>query len=271
MECWLGQLAQVPDEGPRWSWLYLLILVVFPVINAIKDWFVKRAQGQADQKSKLPTVPTARPAAGELPEAKAVEPQKGAGFRLEPPGVPGAEPVPGPPRRRVTPQMVAKRRAPSPAPGPQPVAQAKPAPPGPAPGRPVGEAKPVTARGPRPQPAAAKVAAAAKATKALADVRLAGSRVDIRTADPGVDIRAADPGVDIREVDPGDVIHEAKPVIEDVLAGPDAAVGPLPVGPVVLGRALTLTDLRRAVILNEIFSRPVSLRGPGGFGAAYRP
>ena len=134
MECWLGQLAQVPDEGPRWSWLlYLLILVVFPVINAIKDKFVQRAQDKADEKPKLPTVPTGRPAAGELPVAKAVETQRQTGVRLDPRRIPGAGPAP--PRARGTPQILAKRRGPSPAPSPQRPAQARPAPPGPAPGR----------------------------------------------------------------------------------------------------------------------------------------
>lgn len=255
MECWLGQIGQVSDEGPGWSWLlYLLIFIIFPVINAIKDKFVERAQkkdGEGDLKSGLPIVPTQRRAGTELPVAKPVEPQKGPAFRIEPP--------------QATPQELAKRRAPAPAPRPQPAAEARPATPRPVPvprPHPAVEARPTT---PRPAPrerVTPKAAPTEKPTRTLADVHV---------ADPRVDIHAAAPGVDIRGADPGDVIHEAEPVIEGVIAEPDAAVGPLPVGPVILGRPLNRQELRRAVVLKEIFSPPIGLRGPGSMVGPDRP
>ncbi|HUU83215.1 MAG TPA: hypothetical protein VM243_06890 [Phycisphaerae bacterium] len=259
MQPWLSQVGQTPTEGDGFAWhnlLYLLIIIIVPVLNAIKDRYVERTQSKAARAkkgSKLPDIPKASRAQSGLPMAKPVVLRKGSGFQIEPPQVPGAMPGPSTARAQATPQEVARRRARPAAPRPAPTAETRPT-------------------APRPVPAPSippRAAPPAKPRKSLADVRAADPHVEMRRAGPRVDVRAADPGIDLRKADPTAELLDAEPVIEATPAAADSAAAAMPIGPSVFGRRLTREELRRVVILKEIFGPPVGLRRPGELGAGY--
>ena len=78
----LAQITQMPgdDEGGGWGRLaWLLILIVVPLVNAIKDWFVKRAEEKrveeaAGEASKKAAQLELRPVQPKLKTAKPLRP-----------------------------------------------------------------------------------------------------------------------------------------------------------------------------------------------------
>jgi hypothetical protein len=274
---WPNLIAQMPDDDGRgwYNLLILLVVIVLPVLNAIKDKFVERSEKKRAQRDTEEASPPS--GAPGIPMAKPVQAQKAEGWFVKLPGVPGAEPAV---MRGAPPQPVVKKRVPSPAPSPQPTAEAKPPLPRPASRVPVVPAEPKPAA-PRPAPPAAEAKPpgpvpaesdrAELVRKSLVGVHAADPRVDVATATPHVDVHAADPRVDVREVDPHAPVWRGEPVAEEAVARPDETGQALPAEPALLGRALTRAQMRRAVALSEILRLPVGLRGPGGFVGPDRP
>ncbi len=250
----VAYFAQVPDGGFEWgNLLYLLVLIVLPVVNAIKDKFVERAQAKQDTKRA-----TNAPRGQRLPKLRPIEPSlpQAKPFTVKPTAPPSAQqpvapagtvrpvvPTGTPPIARVAPRRVAPPSQAAPAPRVPPI----PAPPPPA--RPAGPqrrrvSKPVPGQ-PVTEPSAVAGVAVERAAPRL-DVHDAAPTVRVRGTRPQVDVRAGRPVVDVHGV---------------VLARADEGPGAVAVG---FGE-MTPAELRRAVVLSEILRSPVALRGPGGW------
>ncbi|MFQ5492430.1 MAG: hypothetical protein ACE5GE_17105 [Phycisphaerae bacterium] len=243
----LAQLAQDLDNGRGWGGLlYLLILIVLPIVNAIKDRYVERVAG-----NKKKPIAGADPQSRRTPRLRPVEPNLPTAKPLRPPGPrPPTGPTRAPRLRPVQPPAKTDQDAPIAIPIP-PFAKA--------PRPPVRPARPA-----RP-PAKASPEARARAAK-LAHARMIEQHSvgGIHTSEvaPNIDLHAADPTVKVHDVDPdvhvGDLgigvnVHE----LTD-LAVPDL----LPRGrQLVMGR-LTAARMREAIILNEVLGQPVGLRDP---------
>ena len=78
----LAQLSQGSEDGWDWSsLLYLFILIVLPLVNAIKDKFVRRAEAKRQEQEAQRRA--GRAARGRVPALRPVEP-----------AVPPAKPMP---------------------------------------------------------------------------------------------------------------------------------------------------------------------------------
>jgi len=247
------QLAQVLGEGRGdWSWLlYVLIIIVFPVVNKIKDKFVQRAEEQkAEADGGLGSVGP-RPMRRVEPKHETARPLGGVRTRSAPPrpaqlvqpAPARAQPAAPPAVRRPQP----KARPPMPAPHPAQPDRARPEQVAPPPAGPVARA--------RPAQSARTKSPAKRSAVAGVNVHSADPRVDLRSAEPKirlrqptVDIRAADPTVDVRET---------------ARTGPD---GLLEAGLEGFVGQVTPQELRRVVVLSEIFRPPLALRGEQSSG-----
>jgi hypothetical protein len=251
MAQWFAMVAQIPDEGEGGAWKYLIYLVIFivlPLLNAIKDAFVKRAEKKREEAAReslsLPTPPKMEPVEPKLPTAKALRPQRDARPASRVETASPARPSPrAEPRRRPQADVV-----PRPRPAQAPRAEAPPrAAPRPVPPPP----RPQPPRGPVKQPArpAAKVS------------HVAG--VDVHAADPTIDVHGADPRIRTREEAAAikDKPTQPRVKVHDLVTTGEA-VG-LPAGADLVAGAVSAVELRRAVVMSEILRPPVALRGRG--------
>lgn len=256
----LAQIAQEleDDGGGGWSrLLYLAIFILIPLVNAIKDKFVrraeeKRAEQAAADMSQATTRPTLRPVQPKHETAKPLSPRPVARTRAEGPGPGQAKPL-GPVR-----------------------AAPRPAPARPVPSAPPQKRMPPMARPPRPAPQptpravplqehvvrepAKPVRQAVARKQEVRRRRSAVSGVDVHGADPTVDVHGADPTVRVRAAKPKTKVRQAVPAVdvqEAALAGPEA--GPRP-GAGVFDERPTPEQMRRAVVLSEILRPPLALR-----------
>ena len=244
-------LAQIPNdgEGPGWSYLfYLAVFIILPLINALKDKFVERAEkkrAQADSEQlRLPHVPDGRPGESRLPSARRLEP----GQRTrQAPRRPAAGPMPD---HDVGPAPMARPAA-------RPSQPARPAPSPPA-EKPQVATVPVAKR----PPAKAKKPAA----PAARPERPAAARAHVA----GVDVHAADPCVRVQEGDPKGRVHDqveairARPARPSLRVGDAARTGtvePVPVTVDLVSGPVSVAEMRRAIVLSEILQPPVALRG----------
>jgi hypothetical protein len=263
----LAQIAQIPDDDGRgWgSWYYLLVLIILPVVNAIKDKYVKRAeQKRAEQTmgqaSDLSARPKIRPVEAKHETAKPLRPRPVGPAVAQAPHPPVAKPLQP---KRVTPRParpMPARAAPAPA-GPKP--RAKPPSAAPKPvhraGRPQERVAPVPAR-PAKQPVARTAEPPGKRSAvAGVDVQVADPTVDVHGADPKVSVKAARPRADVREADPAVDVHGIASAEAPGLALEE------------LGEHLTPEQMRRVVILSEIFRPPLALRENPSGGWAGNP
>lgn len=263
MQPWLAQIAQASDDG-AWDRLkplaYLLIFIVIPLVNAIKDKAVKRAEEKRaaaalgrsapnGKQTRLPRVEpkhqTARPFGQ---PARATPSARKAGLQQEPklalPARPGRGRQAPPPPPQQTPTRIRRlpgERADRKVPRPRP-AQAHPAP------VPQARAAPKPAK-PKQKKPAEPDRPGRRAVRAV-NVGDTNLRVDLHSVDPKVRVSLARPLVDVRASDPKADLGRVR-----------AASVP---GLVKIGsEALTAEQMRRAVILSELLRPPLALRdGP---------
>ena len=255
-----AQIAQEleEDNGRGWSrLLFLAIFILIPLVNAIKDKFVRRAEEKrADQAaagmSEAVTRPALRPVQPKHETAKPLSPRPVARTpgetarprEAKPLGPAGAAPRPAPAR---------------PVPSPPPQKQMPPVarPPRPAP-QPTPRAVPLQERVVREPDKPVRQAVARK--QEVRRRRSAVSGVDVHGADPTVDVHGADPTVRVRAARPKAEVRQAVPAVDvqrAAMAGPEA--GPEP-GAVFFDDRPTPEQMRRAVVMSEILRPPLALR-----------
>ncbi len=245
---WPQLIAQVPDDdgGAGWkSLFYLAIFIVVPIINAIKDKFVKRAEEKQalaaeviEDDADLPSPPVKTGLENKLPIAALLKPEAGATPRMDAPAATPARPArpTAPPRPSSPPPQARPLPSAAPTPGPRPA-------PG---GR------------PQPRPAARRPQQASPTRRVVSGM----DGVDVHAADPRVDVHLADPRVDMGRVDRSvpDAVHEAK---SSTITSDDApGAGVLPVGGSLVPEDLSPAAMRRAIVLSEILQPPLALRDP---------
>jgi hypothetical protein len=255
-----AQIAQglEEDNGRGWSrLLFLAIFILIPLVNAIKDKFVRRAEEKRAEQaaagmSETTTRTKLRPVQPKHEMAKPLGPRPVTRTRAEGPGPREAKPL-GP--AEAAPRPAPARPVPSPPPQKQmpPVAR----PPRPAP-QPTPRAVPLQERVVREPAKPVRQAVARK--REVRRRRSAVAGVDVHGADPTVDVHGADPTVRVRAARPKAEVRQAAPAVdvqEAALAGPEA--GPRP-GAGVFDERPTPEQMRRAVVLSEILRPPLALR-----------
>ncbi|MCP4250067.1 MAG: hypothetical protein GY778_23745 [bacterium] len=274
MQPWLAQIAQGLDDG---SWdkfkplAYLLIFIVIPIVNVIKDKAVKRAEEkraaeaarrkiQAGKETGLPRVEPKHQAARPLHAQRLGQPGRATppirpassaqGPKVSLPVRPGTESTaphaegpqpPAPPPPPPTPIRI--RRLPGERAEPK-TPRMRPAPARPAPA-PMARAAPKPAT-PKQKKAAPKRKPEPRPVKEL-DVGQAAPQVNVHAADPAVRVSSARPLVDV---------HASDPKVDLKRLRDTAAPGLVEVG----SDSMTAEQMRRAVILSELLRPPVALR-----------
>lgn len=241
------QLAQ--GRGPDSDWgqlLWLLVLVVLPVINAIKDWYVRRAENAKQEQTgpgqRQPrSVPRLRPVEPKLPPARAWEPESAPRPLSEVGPAPAAKPVaaPAPIARQATPRPAPTAAPPLRSPRPQPAPPAKVT-------LKTNPALPASGGAPRPR----------RESVAGVAIETAAPSVDVHAADPTIKVRREKKAVDVSTGRPAVRVHDivTAEVLEAIRTRTD-----------ILGVRLTPVEMRRAVVLSEILGLPLALRGAGGW------
>lgn len=239
----LAQLAQ--DEGRGWGGLiYLVILVILPIINAIKDKYVKHIEEKKKEGSPPQPAPGLRRVEPKLPMAKALPPTGRSSRSPRPTPVPNLRPVQSsPPVDRDVPVAIP---IPPAVQGPRPPTSPSQAP------RPKRPAKP----SPEERSRVAKLAHARMIERhSVGGVQVSElvPDVDVHMADPTVNVSDASLSVDLSE-------HRIRINLHELI---DVAVPDLvPRGRKLAMGRLTAARMREAIILNEVLGRPVGLRDP---------
>ena len=228
MAQWFDLIAQVSsdEDGALGKLVWVAILFVLVLGNALKDKWVEREEKQKAEKSlekrPLKSPPKMRSGTPALPTARVIRSQ---GTAQPSPAAPVVVPV--------GPSQVKLAEPPAP--------QIVPAP-------------------PAPQPVPVPVPQIARTPQSVQRGRVAG--VDVHSADPTVDMHGADPRVRMRRAEPQLRVRSAEPgvSVHDLAAAVEvesAASG-------FFGTTPTPEDMRRAVVLSEILRPPLALRGRSG-------
>jgi len=254
MSILLPQFAQIDPEGSRgWGNLvYLLVILVIPLANAAKDWFVRRATEQQERRkgagpAKTQGVPTItrvapkHPTAKPLPTDVALPKRPGLPTTTPPQIPPVATPAPRRRPRPAVPSTAHKRPTSPPAHAAGPPAQTK-------------------RQAPRPQPPAGPQIAPAPAAEPSATRRRSVS---------GVDVAEAGPEVDLQEVDPTIHMRQSRAVVDVRAADPrlkvrdEATMAAAGLGTAFAGLDLSKLNpaqLQQAIVFAEVFGPPLALR-----------
>ena len=93
---------------------------------------------------------------------------------------------------------------------------------------------------------------------------MSGAGVDVESAAPQLDVHAADPRVRVSRADPSVQVSAGRPQVDvHELTIAESAEG-VSATMDFSSDSLSRAELRRAVVLSEIFRPPLAIRGPGG-------